>query len=243
MVANVTALNYYPLDKVVDMRRLEDGPVYAIGDIHGCSSKLRKLLHLVKEDATCRGIESPRVIFLGDYVDRGIDSYGVLEILDRCRCGEYGLDAMFLYGNHENMMINGTSNQDFRDTWDRNGGQMAIESFLDHGYSVKDVLSKFHGLFEAMEFGYETSSHLFVHAGLNPKMPKSFQRVIDVLWTRHKTCAMMASKTVVHGHTIVGTVPLMNDDRVAIDTGAFKGGPLTAVFIEGVDASPRFIQA
>jgi serine/threonine protein phosphatase 1 len=242
MVALVSTINgNHRLDQVVHLTRIEDGPTYAVGDVHGCATKLRKLLKLVRDDAAEREIEKPRIVFIGDYIDRGPDSYGTLEILEQCR-NDKSIEALFLYGNHENMMLNSIYSSEFKASWDRNGGVMTVESFLDHGASVKEAMIRFKGLFEVMEFGFETSSHVFVHAGLNPRLPRHFQRVVDVLWTRYQGESTLSSKTVVHGHTIVGTTPVVTSGRVMIDTGAFKGGPLTAVFIEGADASPRFIQ-
>ena len=210
--------------------------IYAIGNIHGMKHKLVdliELLPLTPED---------RLVFIGDYIDRGPDSFGVVEFLlglqERQPC-------TFLLGNHESMFLSFLGwegdayfgAEAFRD----NGGELTLESY---GYSDGPgdfKLSPSHEEFyRSLELSYTADQYLFVHAGLSREVlavsDVEYARVNtsphDLLWQRD-TAELPHSlgATIVYGHTplpdfgIRWNIPY----SIGIDTGAVYGGPLTAL--------------
>ncbi len=208
--------------------------LYAIGDVHGCAKTLDALLACL--DLT----PDDRVVFVGDYIDRGPDSRGVIDrLLDMEEAAWLGNGPVctFLRGNHDQMMVdylNGTGDYDL---WRANGGVFTLESYASAG-DVRIPTS--HASFLAQtSILYETPDFAFVHAGLDPRLSvEDNLRRADpdiLLWTRDHLDADLSlwEKPVVCGHTPT-TEPVDRPALIGIDTGAvFVGRPglgrLTAV--------------
>lgn len=230
--------------------QLPDGlRVYAIGDIHGCDAQLSALLERIDADDRTRGGDPATLIFLGDLVDRGPDSAGVVaRLLD---LSERRSNCRFLMGNHEEVFLKALSG-DLKALrfFIRIGG---IETLMSYGISddayrsadfeelmamaqasVPDAHLRFVRGFEDL---IELGDYVFVHAGIRPDVALADQRPSDLRWIREEFLGAVprdTDKVVVHGHTISDAVPL-GGHRLGIDTGAYTGGPLTAVGLEGRD--------
>lgn len=192
--------------------------VLAIGDIHGCSRALDTLLDAVSPAS------DDLVIALGDLVDWGPDSRGVLDRLLalRSRC-----NLITLRGNHEEMMLWSRRNADEHAIWLRAGGDATLRSYEDG--SIPDS----HWTFIEHECrdSYETDSHIFVHGGLSPDVRLDEQPVHVMRWKTFRDVRPHCSgKVVVCGHTVQRTgEPRSLGRSICIDTGASCGGWLTCL--------------
>ena len=223
--------------------------LYAIGDVHGESQRLTQLHSLIFERHALLYGELPmRLIHLGDYVDRGKDSKGVIDTLIALD-HRTDIDSVCLFGNHEAMMLAGLTHATptAYETWLVNGGQQTLESYHAKGQqSVPEAHIKW--LDSLPSIHVEAPRKLiFVHAGIDPNDYPN-EREETYLWTRTSRFfdvatwnnAALDGWTVVHGHT--PTDDFYPDDqaaaarRINIDTGAVFGGRLTAaIFAPGED--------
>lgn len=226
--------------------------IYAIGDVHGRLDLLRKLEHAIIEDAqSFRG--EKWIVMLGDYVDRGFDSAGVVRhLLDKA---PHGFRRICLYGNHEAMMLEGLTDRRTFENWQRFGGIDTLQSYgLSSHLSVKGP-THWHKITRAMAacipaehiaflsrlpVSLTVGNYIFVHAGLQPGRALADHTDTQLLWTRSRP-EQASDMTIVHGHTIVEE-PLAGPGEINVDTGAFHSGVLTCVRLEQ-KAEPRFIQA
>jgi serine/threonine protein phosphatase 1 len=229
--------------------------LYAVGDIHGRSDLLRRLLDEIAADAASSSCARTKtLVFLGDYVDRGPDSKGVIDIL----LGGLlrGFDARFLKGNHEALLLGFLYGATPLDHWRINGGDATmasygvdIERLFGSGASAEAWRSAFAealppahlAFFKSLELTLSFGDYLFVHAGLRPGVPLAAQGEADIIWIRSPFLDHAGSfgKIVVHGHT-PGDEPVTRTNRIGIDTGACFTGRLTALRLEGSDR--RFLQ-
>lgn len=219
--------------------------VYAIGDVHGCLEQLCRLLETIDQDHKKRGAAHQTTILLGDLLNRGPDSAGVVE---RARkLVETGIGRL-IKGNHEELFVL-ASRGDHRATRTLmdNGGAITLRSFgltqeeIDGGnYHELATLLKTRipreavGFLERAEDKILIGDYLFVHAGVRPGVPISQQQASDLRWIRHEFLGSQASHgaMVVHGHSITDE-PAEHGNRIGIDTGAYRTGVLTAVGLEG----------
>ncbi len=238
--------------------------IYAIGDIHGRRDLLDEILRLIGRDAgepRWAGETVPQrwvVVFLGDYVDRGPDSRGVVE---RILAGPPGrgplaaADWVALRGNHEDYMLRFLSDVSVGAAWCYNGGLDTVRSYagaLPDGAEgdmaalqlrLARAVPPAHLRFLArLPLWHAEGDYLFVHAGLRPGIAISLQDPLDLLWIRDEFLHSGASfgKVVVHGHSVT-SVPEIRANRIGIDTGAYHSGLLTALVLEGDDR--RFLVA
>ncbi len=198
--------------------------IFAIGDIHGCYDKLLTLIEKIPVD-----FARDTLVFIGDYIDRGPHSIEVVDYLIQLK--KRVPTCIFLKGNHEDMLekyLDGTD----RFTYLLNGGQQTLDSYLR-----KTTRSDSHPIFpEHLEFFnslrllYETEEYIFVHAGLRPRVPLDSQDEEDMLWIRDKFLHTQYDfgKPVIFGHTPLAE-PLVESNKIGIDTGAVYGGKLTCV--------------
>jgi len=198
--------------------------IFAIGDIHGCYDQLTDLLGRIPIDWT-----NDKLVFMGDYIDRGPKSYEVVEHLIGLQDVHPGI--VFLKGNHEQMLADYLSGKD-RVTYLYNGGQQTLESYLKHltpkaTHVIPDRHLRF---FESLVLFHETESYIFVHAGMRQKVPLDQQVPQDLLWIRDKFIQATYSfgKRVVFGHTPFDE-PRVESNKIGIDTGAVYGNKLTCV--------------
>jgi serine/threonine protein phosphatase 1 len=208
--------------------------IYAIGDIHGCLKALQDLLAQISVKP------EDEIVFLGDYIDRGPDSKGVLDFLVK----NHKPNWRYLRGNHEQMLLEwlGTPNSLAASNWLLNGGHQTLQSYVSQekldevrGEGAHIVLQSYiphtHVEFlNALPLTYETSDYFFCHAGINLDKPLNAQEPDDLLWIRRKFLQdpRPTPKLVVHGHTPVEKVDVTKD-RINLDTGCVYGGFLTAL--------------
>lgn len=234
--------------------------VYAVGDVHGRLDLLTILLDRIRADDLNRGPAETRLVMLGDVIDRGPDSAGVVE---RLRSGVPGLPAVeALMGNHEEVLVRllDAPELGLLVQFLRIGGYQTLESYgvpermleLPELYSPAELLEavpETHcAWFRAMGDSVQVGDYLFVHAGIRPAVPLEEQQPADLRWIRAPFLKSDADHgvTVVHGHTITDA-PELRPNRIGIDTGAYSTGVLTALGLEGTerwflstaDASPR----
>jgi serine/threonine protein phosphatase 1 len=200
--------------------------IFAIGDIHGCIGKLRNLVTLLPLNP-----RRDTLVFLGDYIDRGPDSKGVIDYLLDLR--QQIENVVFLSGNHEQMFLNYYLRNEGRELYLFNGGESTIISYGRAGLTdgrKMNVPERHLAFFTSLRTSYETDDYLFVHAGLKPGVPRQEQDIEDMLWIRHEFIDADEDfgKTVVFGHTSLDG-PLMGKNKIGIDSGAVYGGKLTAV--------------
>lgn len=221
--------------------------VYAIGDVHGRLDRMQAVEAAIAEDAADLGAGgAAQVIFIGDYVDRGPDSRGVIEALLPGRFA--GLPARFLMGNHEDAMLRFLDDPEIGEAWLAYGGMATLASYgvkpegsanqgrmerLSQGLAA--ALPEDHRRFlERLELSIQIGDYLFVHAGVRPTRKLEEQLRDDMLTIREPFLSSRARLPwrVVHGHTIVEKAQVL-PGRIAIDTGAYATGLLTCVVLEG----------
>lgn len=170
---------------------------FAISDIHGCNHTFQALLEKL---ALAAGDE---LYLLGDYIDRGTDSKGVMDTIFLLR--QQGLQVQCLMGNHEQMMLDAVSDSDDEamDNWLDNGGMATLESFVVNG--KPNVPQRYFDFIENLDFYFEVDEYILVHAGLNFQMPLPLSDEISMLWIRdwyhNLNRSWLGERVIVHGHT------------------------------------------
>jgi serine/threonine protein phosphatase 1 len=210
---------------------------YVIGDIHGCYREFKQLLDLCGEHA--EGMPS-RLITLGDYVDRGPDSFGVVQLIRHRLAVEYPVfkSIINLKGNHEDMMVQAVLRGELSDkqNWvsSNNGGDTTVES-----YPNKIALAEDAKWLAALPTSWEDELRYYVHAGIRPGVPLKEQDDADKLWIRGLFLKHIAphEKYIVHGHTPVKR-PDVQANHINIDTALVFGGRLTAAVFDDLQAKP-----
>lgn len=222
--------------------------VAAIGDLHGRSDLLRdlaKFLDVLAQRQPGRMIE----VYLGDYVDRGADSRGVIDTLLE-RKAKTDRDVVCLAGNHEAMLLGALRSDAEFARWIGFGGQTTLKSYgvslaprtaREMAFARASFLEAFpaeHAEFlRGLDLSFRYQNFFFAHAGVRPGTPLDQQDERDLLWIREAFMTSSASfgATVVHGHTPVPR-PVLRANRISIDTGAYQTGILTCAMIthEGV---------
>jgi serine/threonine protein phosphatase 1 len=213
---------------------------FAIGDIHGALHKLQQLVGRCEEHA---GGRPRRYVFLGDYIDRGPDSAGVLRLLRDMATTLP--DVVALMGNHEAMLLAVIDGAVGPENWLGQGGVMTLRSF---GVAEARALPRGDvDWLRTLPLTKDDGRRFFVHAGVDPRLPLDAQNEDDLLWIREPFLAADRDygRLIVHGHTPLSSgAPDWRGNRLNLDTGAAYGGPLTAA-IFGDDATPpvSFLQA
>jgi serine/threonine protein phosphatase 1 len=238
----------WSIDSIGSAYRIPDGIVlYAVGDIHGQLQLLDRLLDKVDADARRQDADQCVLVFVGDYIDRGTDSAGVIERLVS------GLpedaECRFILGNHEAILLEFIEKPERLPLWLMNGADATLRSYGIEAPSSHDQLHDFVGcrdefvsklpqthraFLDGLELKVKFGDYLCVHAGIRPGVPLSEQSRQDLLWIRGE---FLDSEEdfgfiVVHGHT-PGPVPVVRRNRIGIDTGAWAFGCLTAVRLHG----------
>jgi serine/threonine protein phosphatase 1 len=223
--------------------------VYAIGDVHGRADLLADLLAKIEADAGRSSAARRTLVFLGDYIDRGPQSSGVIEILVSALPD--GFDARFLKGNHEALLLAFLADPAELDRWLMNGGEATMRSYgvdterlARFGAGVETWRQTFAAnlppshlaFFRSLELAVAIGDYLFVHAGVRPGVKLSDQIEADLVWIRRPFLdhADPFEKLVVHGHT-PGPEVVVRENRIGIDTGACFTDRLTALRLEGTD--------
>lgn len=198
------------------------GRLLAVGDIHGCLRQLKNLMEKVHPAV------DDRIVFLGDYIDRGPDSRGVIDYL--LDFGERFPSAVFLKGNHEEMFLDFIAGRN-QMLYLMNGGEATLENYRE-GDKLRFPRSHIDFL-TGLQKCYETDRFIFVHAGLRPGIPLNAQQEKDLLWIREEFTHSDYNwgKAIVFGHTPRLDVSF-SPSRIAIDTGAVYGRALSCCDVE-----------
>jgi serine/threonine protein phosphatase 1 len=229
--------------------------IYAIGDIHGRLDLLIRLHELIAADAARANVVRRVLVYIGDYIDRGPHSAGVLDLLlDRPL---RGFEIVHLLGNHEDSLLQFPEDVTVGPAWLYYGGVATLASYrIEAGsHPWRDELALRHlqdevrarvprrhvQFLRAMPVSHMEGDYLFVHAGIRPGVPLEKQSREDLLWIRDEFLYSTADhgKVVVHGHTI-SEEPVEAANRIGIDTGAFFSNRLTCLVLDG--PTRRFIQ-
>jgi serine/threonine protein phosphatase 1 len=198
--------------------------LFAIGDIHGRLDKLVLLMDRIVFEP-----KRDRIVFLGDYIDRGPSSRQTIDFLIRLKntCPK----AVFLKGNHEQMLQDYLSGKD-RAVFLANGGRQTIRSYREKSSGdLEAILPDEHlRFFRNLLLYWETENFIFVHAGLREGVELEKQSPRDLLWSRGRFIDSRHDfgKIVVFGHTPFAA-PYVSRNKIGVDTGAVYGNKLTAV--------------
>ncbi len=216
--------------------------IYVVGDVHGCLDQLRAMHRLIADDLRDRPVAEPLVLHLGDYIDRGPDSAGVIAALIAPFPVHAGPPPRMvnLIGNHEDLLLQALSGKRVEaEVWLANGGHAALQSW---GVPPRTPPKKWEGLLPPAHVAFmrnlalvhRAGSYVFVHAGLRPGLRIDEQTRQDLLWIREPflSSAVTHEAIVVHGHTPEESHPVVRANRLGLDTGAVLGGPLTCAILE-----------
>lgn len=219
--------------------------IYAVGDIHGRLDLLDRLLARITADQETDPAPAPALVFLGDYVDRGTDSAGVLARLagDPMPGAVAGMTCRFIKGNHDEMMLRFLAGQDDGWHWLTNGGGATLASYgvaasgppEDMRHALAAALPAAHrGFLETLESHVRIGGYFLTHAGVRPGVALEDQSPDDLMWIRDAFLGSDADfgAVVVHGHTPM-PAPVSRANRIGVDTGAWMSGTLTAAVLEG----------
>jgi serine/threonine protein phosphatase 1 len=213
---------------------------YAIGDVHGCHELLLTLLESIERHADGRPY---KLVFLGDYIDRGPDSAGVIEVVRELQTRSR--DAVVaLKGNHEDLMVMAADDPLRANNWLYNGGDATLQSFGVR--TVREVPFDVIAWARDLPTFHEDERRYYVHAGIDPQRSLSEQTDHDRIWIRRPFLDVEHNfgKHIVHGHTPQhdGT-PDERRYRTNLDTAAVYGGALTAgVFTDEQDRAVAYLR-
>jgi serine/threonine protein phosphatase 1 len=225
--------------------------IYAIGDIHGRADLLARLLETIQADSEATGPEQqPVVITLGDYVDRGADSRGVIDqTIAAAASGRFEFRA--LMGNHEEILLNFLEDPQIAPLWREFGGLQTLRSYgvppprpRARPEDWVEVQQKFRERLPAQHFDFIGGLELmavygdyaFVHAGAKPGVALEAQDRRALLWIRDEFLEAdhAFGKIIVHGHT-PAPAPFVGPTRIGVDTGAYATNVLTAARLYGTE--------
>lgn len=221
--------------------------VWAVGDIHGRLDLLQPLVEAIVADLHASAAARKVVVFLGDYIDRGPDSRGVLRLLSGLSVVQ-GIEWRFLKGNHEQAMLGFLDDPSAGAKWCEYGGDNALRSY---GLRVPDLAHRTEAwarvaadlrhkltareteFLESLELSLTVGDYFFSHAGARPGVALDRQSPEDLMWIRQPFLNSRTAfeRVVVHGHTPT-TVVHADQRRIGIDTKAYHSGVLSAVRLE-----------
>jgi serine/threonine protein phosphatase 1 len=221
-----------------------DTRIYAIGDVHGRLDLLEKLHARIAEDAAAAGAPRNLVIYLGDYIDRGLDSRGVIDRLAASTQGDF--EAVHLRGNHETIMLEFLEDASIGPKWMPIGGNATLLSYgvemrggggrADFDQIQEDLQAKLPpehlDFLRSLALHHVEGDYYFVHAGVRPGKSLGNQVERDLIWIREPflSSADWHGKMIVHGHSIEWE-PQVFENRIGIDTAAYASGRLTCLVL------------
>ena len=229
--------------------------IYVIGDVHGRADLLRQMQDMVLADAANFGRCQPVVVYLGDYIDRGLESRQVLDMLLNEPLP--GFEEIRLLGNHEQAMLDFLDDPGIGPAWLYYGGAATLYSYGINSHArtpegadrfahlsselVRALPRQHVGFLRELQLHHVEGDYLFVHAGIRPGVPLEDQQTEDLLYIRDDflNYSDPHGHIVVHGHTITSG-PDVRPNRIGIDTGAFATGRLTCLVLDG--AERQFLQ-
>lgn len=223
--------------------------IYAVGDIHGRYDLLQKMHALIMSDAlSCNAGCRKLIIYIGDYIDRGVESNKVIDFLANNQ--DKGFDRICLRGNHEHAMLCFLENPYSGEAWLAWGGTATMRSYGVHfsdangrklsmdelSRNLRNSMPESHLEFlKNLPVTHVEGDYLFVHAGIKPYVALENQDEQDMMMIREEFIYSdypSPDKTVIFGHTIFDH-PFQQTGKIAIDTGAYATGKLTAAVLEG----------
>lgn len=223
------------------------GRIYAIGDIHGRLDLFHDLVDLIHADAMARPPLRTRIVVLGDFIDRGPESRGLMELLS----SRQSPDFVILKGNHEAAMLDALrGDHDALDLWMEYGGADTLRSFgVDEATLTSDdsqllistarkvIPRRLVDWVSSLPLFHRAGPYFFVHAGIRPEVALAKQVERDMLWIRESFTESEAKHEamIVHGHTIYEEGVFFGSNHIGVDTGAYRTGRLSAAGLE-VDA-------
>jgi len=214
---------------------------YAVGDIHGSLDKLQRLMLQCEQDANG---QPATFVFLGDYIDRGPDSSGVVAYLMEMQ-RRFGERVVTLKGNHESMAVGAIDGDAPLRMWFVGGGEATLESY--GGVPPNGVPQAHVDWMRSLRLSYDDGRRFFTHAGVDPQEPLAAQAESVLLWIREPFLSYTGDygRLIVHGHTPQMTgAPDLRNNRLNLDTAAVFGGPLTAAVFDDTRVAPlRILQA
>ena len=198
----------------------ENGKSFIIGDLHGCRKMLEEMLEIIPWDR-----ERDNLILIGDYIDRGDDSKGVIEILIRLM--ESYSNVKCLMGNHESLFLEYFLGRN-EETFLVNGGVATLKSYSLNG--KVHIPPQHISFIMSLETLVELDEYYIVHAGLMPGIEIEKQSLKDILWIRDDFIFSDYNfgKKVIFGHTPFSS-PYITDNKIGLDTGAVFGNKLTCI--------------
>jgi 3',5'-cyclic AMP phosphodiesterase CpdA len=230
-----------------------NGLTYAVGDVHGRHDLLAPLIERILEDAATFDV-TPEIVFLGDYVDRGehtreaVDQ--LIELSER-----HDVKTIFLMGNHEQMLLRFLEDPSTGPRWLKFGGLQTLMSYGVGGsgslrtegeaLQLRDALQEALGahldFIKRLRISHHSGNLFFAHAGADPELPTDLQSEATLLWgcDSFRTVERKDGIWVVYGHYVV-ELPVAKQGRIAVDTGAYFSGRLTAARIAG--GTVKFLQ-
>ncbi len=228
--------------------------VYAVGDIHGRANLLAKMLAKIREDARAHGDKKIIEVFLGDYVDRGLSSRKVIDLL--LEPPHYGAERICLLGNHEEILLKFLENPAILRDWSNFGGFATLTSYdvpipasmspeklsiLRDAFARNLPVSHLE-FFKKLGTHYTVGDYLFVHAGIVPQLALQDQTTKDMLWIRGAFLNYEGSfdHYVVHGHSPVAG-PDIRANRANLDISAAPQNSLCCLAIEGTERTPIIV--
>lgn len=233
-------------DQPKDYRR-----IYAIGDIHGRADLLDRMAELICHDLGAGPADDCITVTVGDYIDRGADSRGVIERLVR---NPFPTRTVALKGNHDELLENFLSDPSVGPHWQKLGG---LGTLYSYGVPISSLLSERDcetasaelrsamplahlDFFSTLQTSLDLGAYFLCHAGIRPGIPFEQQSAHDLMWIRNDflTSSMDFGKRIIHGHTPVEQ-PEVRPNRINVDTKAWMSGRLICVVLE--NASHRFL--
>jgi serine/threonine protein phosphatase 1 len=225
--------------------------VYAVGDVHGRSDLLRPLITAILEDIQTTDGQA-LILFLGDFVDRGLGSREVVDQLLKLADND-AFETRFLRGNHDESLLEFLFNPSTGPTWCDFGGRETLVSYGVQpptarsdaegwaeaaGAFAKALPADHRRFFETLELSWTAGDYFFAHAGVRPGVPLDAQTSQDLLWIREPFLSdtRRLAKVIVHGHTPSEAVQA-DARRIGIDTGAYATHVLTVLRLSGEDRS------
>lgn len=208
---------------------------FAIGDIHGCHMALLDMLRQCRDYAQGRG---HRLVFVGDYVDRGPDSRSVIKTLRGMEERSTAGTVICLMGNHEDLLLDAIETQDPQ-RWFNNGGLQTLASYgtrYPSGLPADDV-----AWLRSLRLSFDDGTRFFAHAGVDPGQALDQQPREALLWIRGPflEAGRDYGRIIVHGHTPTRDGrPEIRPNRINVDTACVYGGVLTAAVFAGDEAAP-----
>lgn len=209
------------------------GDFYVIGDLHGCLAPLKRIIEHLEPD-----LHQDRLLFVGDYIDRGPDSRRVVDYILQLRARYPADNVICLRGNHEAMFMDFLAGKG-QELFLSNGGISTLKDYWGEDWAGQPdlTLPLDHQRFyrELLPF-YATDDYIFVHGGLKPGVPLEQQAEEDLYWIRGEFIASAEDfgRRVIFGHTPFKQ-PLILPNKIGIDTGLVYGNHLTCLRLPQMD--------